>query len=246
MLLLNCHWTKSESPWRAIRRCAHVQGLSQWISRELWFSSEGFCPSLPAWLRKTRGQRNNHSLKLQVWEEFQKPSSRRTPQQSKALGNLKLGWRRKKPLIIKCCLCKMKNHTVPSGHNSPGKPNMYVTRQEAKLLHRGGAAAAHANSTSNLLCKAHSPCMAFHAGVRYLTESSALTEDSCLSDFHWNEDLPHSPLLPPHVCTVFTLENFTCILNTLIHSPKVPPTPLGHQCLLSLFLHLHLQNFFSF
>lgn len=51
----------------------------------------------------------------------------------------------------------MKNHTVPSGHNSPGKPSMYVTRQEAKLMHRGVAAAAHANSTGNLLCKAHSP-----------------------------------------------------------------------------------------
>lgn len=75
----------------------------------------------------------------------------------------------------------MKNHTIPSGHNSPGKPSMCVTRQEAKLMHRGGAAAAHANSTINLLCKARSPCMAFHAGVRYLTKFSAPTEDSCLS-----------------------------------------------------------------
>lgn len=91
---------------------------------------------------------------------------------------------KKKTLIIKCCLCKMKNHTVPSGHNSPGKPSMYVTRQEAKLMHRGGAAAAHANSTSKLLCKAHSPCMAFHVAVRYLTKFSALTEDNSLSHFH--------------------------------------------------------------
>lgn len=205
-------------------------------------SPESFCPSPPAWLRKTRGRRNNHSLK-QVWKEFQKPSSRRTPQQSKTLGNLKLGWRRKNPLIIKYCLCKMKNHTVPSGHNSPGKPSTYVTRQEAKLMHRGGAAAAHANSTGNLLCKAHFPCMAFQAGVRCLTKSSALTEDSCLSHFHWNEDLPYSSLLPPMFAP---LDKSTRILNTLIHSPKASPAPLGHQCLLSLLLHLHLHRFSSF
>lgn len=245
MLLLNCCWTTSESSQRAVRRRAHVQGQlpPQWTARELQYTPEDFFPSPPTWLRKTRGQRNNHSLKLQVWEEFQKPSLRRTPQQSKTLGNLKLGWRRKKPLIIKCCLCKMKNHTVPSGHNSPGKPSMYVTRQEAKLMHRGGAAAAHANSTSNLLCKAHSPCMAFHAGVRYLSKSSALTEQICLS--HWKEDLPLPFYLP---CSYLhsPLDNSICILNTSIHSSEAPPAPLWHQCLPPILLHLHLHRFSSF
>lgn len=234
MLPLNCCWTTSESSQRAARRCARVQGQPppQWTARELRYSPEDFFPSPPAWLRKTRGQRNNHSLKLQVLEEFQKPSSRRAPQQSKTLGNLKLGWRRKKPLIIKCCLCKMKNHTVPSGHNSPGKPSMYVTRQEAKLMHRGGAAAVHANSTSNLLRKAHSPCMAFHAGVRYLSKSSAPTEHICLS--HWKEDLPHSPLLPPLFVPSFTARQLylhSQYINTQpwsSSSTTVAPVPPTH------------------
>lgn len=208
MLLLNCHWTKSESSWRAVRRCAHVQGLSQWAARELWFSPEGFC-LLPLFSWERQGDKGTTiPWNCRYERNFKNPHQEELHNKAKhkATWNL-VGGGKKKNLIIKCCLCKMKNHTVPSGHNSPGEPSTYVTRQEAKLMHRRGAAAAHANSTGNLLCKAHSPCMAFHAGVRYLTKSSALTEDSCLSHFCWNEDLPDFPLLPPMLVPCSPLDN---------------------------------------
>lgn len=119
------------------------------VNYKLWLSQGHFCLSPPAWWEKTR-QKNNYSLKLKVWEEFQKLSSRRV-QQSKTEGNLKVGERKKerkrtkkkkKGLIIKCCLCKMKNHIVASGHNSPGKPSTIsqdrkqrLWREEEQQLH---------------------------------------------------------------------------------------------------------------
>lgn len=165
-----------------------------------------------------RGQRNNRSLKLQVCEEFPKPSSRRSLQQSKTLGNPKPGGR-KNPLIIKCCLCKMKNRIIPSGHNSPGKPSTSLTRQEAELMHGGGAAAVHASSTSNLLCDAHSPRTAFHAGGNDTPVSLQLLQDVFASPTSAEINIFLTlPFYLPCLYLPPLLVAPTCIINLSLHS----------------------------
>lgn len=181
-------------------------------------------PLLPARLRKMRGQGNNCSPKLQVCKEFPKPLSR-SPQQSKTLGNPKLGGvgeGRKNPLIIKCCLCKMKNRIIPSGHNSPGKPSTYLTRQEAELMHGGGAAAVHANSTSNPLCEAHSPRMAFHARSNDTPISLQLLQDIFASPT--SAEMNIFFILPSYLPCLYLpplLAAPTCIINLSLHSLKL-------------------------
>lgn len=53
----------------------------------------------------------------------------------------------------------------------PWQAQHYLTRQEAVLMHGGGGAAALAKPTSDLLCEALSPCMAFQASSEYTWES---------------------------------------------------------------------------
>jgi len=93
-------------------------------------------------------------------------------------------WEKKKnkpTLIIKCCSCKTKNRTVPSGHNSPGKPSTYLTdwkqclcMEEERRLHMP----THQQSPLQASLSRHGfSCWR----SRHLRKPSAVTERICLS-----------------------------------------------------------------
>lgn len=157
------------------------------------------------------------------------------------------GKKKTNTLIIKCCLCKTKNHIIPSGHNSPGKPSTHLTRQEAVLMHGGGAAAAHANSTSNLLCEARCPCMAFHAGSKDTWVSPQPLQNIFASPT--STEMSIFLILPFYLPRLYPpplLDTPICTINLSLFSPKPPLASLWHQCLLPILPHLQLLRLSSF
>lgn len=141
----------------------------------------------------------------------------------------------------------MKNHIVPSGHNSPGKSSTYLTRQEAVLMHGGGVVAVRANSTSNLLCKACSPCMAFHAGSKDTRRSLQPLQN--VFAFPTSTEMSIFLILPFYLPCLYLhplLDNPICTIHLSLRSPGAPLASLWHQCLLPILPHLQLLKIFFF